>query len=241
MIAEAIQKIIDIAKPSTEVIDGKLYSDKPMELIDTAKKHVKEIKVSGLPGLVELVKSEAILYASSDDPLFVEIVDPCYVRVFGSLDGDLDRTVWYSAAADDVPGFRSGYRTYEEFVIELRSRFVPNEGIDYLLDLFSRMDISEKSTSEDNGITQQVTVRQGISLKDMETVRPIVKLMPYRTFFEAAQPESEFLVRVDREGAIGIFEADGGMWKRTAKEYVFAWLASALLNETTDGSVKLLY
>ena len=119
-----------------------------MELIDTAKKHVKEIKVSGLPGLVELVKSEAILYASSDDPLFVEIVDPCYVRVFGSLDRDLDRTVWYSAAADDVPGFRSGYRTYEEFVIELRSRFVPNEGIDYLLDLFSRMDISEKSTSE---------------------------------------------------------------------------------------------
>ena len=240
MIAEAIQKIIDIAKPSTEVIDGKLYSNKPMELIDTAKNYVLELKVSGLPGLVELVKSEAILYASSDDPLFVEIVDPCYVRVFGSLDGDLNRTAWYSAKAD-VPGFRSGYRTYEEFVIELRSRFVPNEGTEYLLDLFSRMDINEKSTSEDNGITQQVTVRQGISLKDMETVRPIVKLIPYRTFFEAAQPESEFLVRVDREGSIGIFEADGGMWKRTAKEYVFAWLASALLDETTDGSVKLLY
>lgn len=240
MIAEAIQKIIDIAKPSTEVIDGKLYSNKPMELIDTAKNHVLELKVSGLPGLVELVKSEAILYASSDDPLFVEIVDPCYVRVFGSLDGDLNRTAWYSTKAD-VPGFRSGYRIYEEFVIELRSRFVPNEGTEYLLDLFSRMDINEKSTSEDNGITQQVTVRQGISLKDMETVRPIVKLIPYRTFFEAAQPESEFLVRVDREGSIGIFEADGGMWKRTAKEYVFAWLASALLDETTDGSVKLLY
>lgn len=240
MIAEAIQKIIDTAKPTFREIDGKVFADRSMTLIGESKKHVKKIEVSGLPGMVELIKSEAKQYINANDPLFVEIVDPRTVEVFGSLDGDLDRPVWYRAQAD-VPGFKSGYRTYEEFVIELRSRFVPNEGTAYLLDLFSRMDINEKSTSEDNGITQQVTVRQGVALRDAEPVRPIVKLMPYRTFYDAAQPESEFLVRVDREGSIGIFEADGGMWRRTAKEYVFAWLGSALLDEINAGEVKLLY
>lgn len=239
MIAEAIQKIVELAKPTTEVVGGTLYSDKPMKPVATGKKYVMELEVYGLPGLVELVKSEANKYHDIGDPLFVEVVDPRHVRVFSSVDGDLERSVWYRTEAD-VPGFKSGYRSYEEFVVELRSRFVPNEGVDYLLDLFSRMDINEKTASEDNGITQQVTVRQGISLKDVETVRPIVKLAPYRTFFEAEQPESEFLVRVDREGSIGLFEADGGMWKRTAKENVFVWLDSALTNEIIAGDIKLL-
>lgn len=239
MIAEAIQKIIELAKPSIELVDGNLYSDKPMQYIATRKKCVREMAISGLPGLVQMVKSEAALYATPEDPMFVEIVDPRNVRVFSSIDNDLDRSTWYHAEAD-VPGFKSGYRSYEEFVIELRSRFVENEGSLYLLDLFSRMDINERSVSEDNGITQQVTVRQGISLKDVETVRPIVELMPYRTFFEAEQPESEFLVRVDREGSIGLFEADGGMWKLMAKLYVASWLEEQLAELIDEGKVRVL-
>ena len=72
-------------------------------------------------------------------------------------------------------------------------------------------------TSEDNGVTQTVEARKGIALKAREQVKPRVPLCPFRTFLEVEQPESEFLVRMREGGEIGLFEADGGMWKLDAK------------------------
>ena len=55
-----------------------------------------------------------------------------------------------------------------------------------------------------------------------------MKLQPFRTFLEVAQPESEYLLRVDEDGRIGLFEADGGVWKLEAKRNVKEYLADAL-------------
>ena len=239
MIAEAIGKIIEISKPTIQKVDHTFFSDRTMVPVAEEKHRLREIKVSGLQGLAEMVRHEASNLCWEKRPLFIEIVDPKNVRVFSALDEDLDRDIWYSTEAD-VPGFKNGYRSYEEFVIELRSRFVENEGSRYLLELLSKMDINERSTSEDNGITQQVTVRQGIALKDTETVRPIVPLRPYRTFFEVDQPESEFLVRVDKDGMIGLFEADGGMWRQQAKQNIFTWMDSNFCKETAEGWIRIL-
>lgn len=79
------------------------------------------------------------------------------------------------------------------------------------------MDMNSGATSEDNGVTQSVTVRQGIALKDSTVIKPIVKLRPYRSFAETEQVESEYLLRVDPNGKIGLFEADGGMWQLGAQ------------------------
>ena len=53
-------------------------------------------------------------------------------------------------------------------------------------------------------------------------------LRPFRTFQEVEQPESEFLLRLDEDGNIGLFEADGGMWKLTARQTVKAFLEKKL-------------
>ena len=37
-----------------------------------------------------------------------------------------------------------------------------------------------------------------------------------RTFSEIEQPESNFVLRVDRDANIALFEADGGAWKNAA-------------------------
>ena len=47
-----------------------------------------------------------------------------------------------------------------------------------------------------------------------------MKLRPYRTFKEIDQPESQFLLRLNENGNIGLFEADGGMWKLEAKKSI---------------------
>ena len=236
MIAEAIDKILKIAHPNIYHEGDKLYADREMVLLNDGKKHFSSVRMNGLPGLVTLIQKEAVKIA----PVFVMVEGPTRVSAFTAADEDWQREPLYTVEAETT-GFDRGYRTYEKFVIELRSRFVPNEGSQYLLDLLSRMDITERSTSEDNGVTQSVTVRQGVALKDAEMVKPIVSLIPYRTFFDVNQPESDFLVRVDRDGSIGLFEADGGMWQHAAKIFITEWLEVALAEEIKNGQVSILW
>ena len=68
-------------------------------------------------------------------------------------------------------------------------------------------------------------------------MKPRVPLRPFRTFQEVEQPESEFLLRMDEEGNIGLFEADGGMWKLTARQTVKAFLEAKLADLVTSRAV----
>lgn len=136
-----------------------------------------------------------------------------------------------------MPGFRDGFREQEKAIIELRSRFAPGEGVDYLLDLLSRISKDSGVTTTDNGVSQTVEARQGVALKSVVTLKSRVPLRPFRTFHEVEQPESEFLLRMDEEGNIGLFEADGGMWKLTARQTVKTFLEAELADLVASGTV----
>ena len=140
----------------------------------------------------------------------------------------------------DPSDIRDGFREYEAAIIELRSRFVPGPGVDYLLDLLSRISKDNGVTTSDNGVSQTVEARQGVSLKTMVAVKPRVALRPYRTFLEVEQPESEFLLRLDDNGNVGLFEADGGMWRQTAKASILAYFEAQLSDEIKAGKVVVM-
>lgn len=100
--------------------------------------------------------------------------------------------------------------------------------VEYVLNLLSKISDDNSVESADNGLSQSVEVRKGISLKANETIRPIVALTPFRTFLEVEQPESDFLLRVREGGQIGLMGADGGMWKLTAKKSIKDYFAENL-------------
>lgn len=124
--------------------------------------------------------------------------------------------------------------------IELRSLFIPNEGTEYLLDLLSRMSDENTVSTNDNGVTQAVTARQGVALNAVVNVRPRIKLQPFRTFLEVAQPESEFLLRVDSEKGIAFFEADGGIWRLEAKRNIAEYFERGLKDLIEQGKVVIM-
>ena len=66
----------------------------------------------------------------------------------------------------------------------------------------------------------------------------MIKLKPYRTYQEVAQPESIFLIRVN-EHVISFTEADGGMWKLEARETVKKFLEEKLSEEVAAGTVYI--
>ena len=120
---------------------------------------------------------------------FVRVAGHDRVYVSTSYRADMSRDTLYTATAD-VPGFRQGWRDQEQAVIELRSLFIPGEGMRYLLDLLSRMSKDSGVTTRDNGVTQTVEAKTGVSLRQNVEINPRVKLQPFRTFLEVEQPQT---------------------------------------------------
>ena len=88
--------------------------------------------------------------------------------------------------------------------------------------------------------TASASVRTGAVLKEQQTVQPIVRLQPYRTFLEVEQPASDFLLRLDKEGRPALYEADGGAWKLEAKRNIAAYLGEQLADLVESGKVVVM-
>jgi hypothetical protein len=237
MTREAIEKIEELAENKTYEIDGETYSDRVLHRIAPHIDRPQKITVNGLDSAVKLIKAEI---AAVTRPLFVRVNSHKEVSIFTTYnEPDFERCYLYSVVSD-VPEFKEGFRDQQKAIIELRSKFMPNEGVDYLIDLLSKITKDNSVSSNDNGVTQTVEARQGIALAQKVTIKPRVALKPFRTFLEVEQPESEFLLRLDENGNIGFFEADGGMWKMEAKTNIAAYFKNELSELIREGIVIVM-
>jgi len=93
-------------------------------------------------------------------------------------------------------------------------------------------------TYGDDGVSQQATVKSGVtSVVDVKVPNPVL-LKPFRTFAEAEQPESKFIFRLRKDDAgvtAALFEADGGAWKVQAIQNIADYLNEHLTN-ALDGN-----
>lgn len=236
MLKAAIEKIVSLAAPVTFEIDGHTYASQSLERIDAPVERPREIEVTGLDSLCKLIRTESERIGTT---IFVQAESYRRVSVWTTYLKDYSRNHLYRATAD-VPGFNTGYRDREAALVELRSLVLPGDGVDYLIDLLSRMSDECKVTTTDNGVTQTVEATQGVALKAVTSIRPRVELAPFRTFLEVAQPASEFLLRVKDGGQIGFFEADGGVWKLDAKQNIVAYFERRLEDLVEAGRVVVM-
>ena len=215
---------------------GQTYADAPLTRIPPHVDRPDCISVSGLDGICKLIRTEL---AKINTVIMVQAKSHKSVEVMTTYLPDFSRNILYRAEAD-VPGLRTGFRSREVALIELRSLFIPNEGTAYLLDLLSRMTDENSVSTKDNGVTQTVEARQGVALNALVEVKPRIQLQPFRTFLEVPQPESEFLLRVDPNEGIGFFEADGGVWKLEAKRNIADYFEKNLKDLIEAGKVVVM-
>lgn len=230
MIAEAMEKIEELVKKADKhlTVGGREYlTGDWKEIVPPA---VTPFSLRTLMGLVDVVKAAPDSFHPEE--WIVHVVTPSKVLVEAKTDDEYGRRAVFAScdllAAEPYPFGR--FLDREMFVIGLMSQFVENDELGNLLRLTSTMSNDAVMLSEDDGVSQKVTVKSGISLKELATVRQRWTLKPYRTFSEIEQPASKFLFRVKGEAgsvpACALFEADGGAWRLAAVLAIKAWLES---------------
>ena len=124
----------------------------------------------------------------------------------------------------------------------MQAHFVSDFYVSDLIKLVGNVVDENSITTADDGVSQRVTARSGISLVQQVGVPNPVRLAPYRTFNEIEQPESSFVFRV-RKGANGVeaalFTADGNAWVNDAILDIRDFLASKLPDELRDDVIIL--
>lgn len=241
MIKEAIQYLVGLKDNKTYDIGGETYSDHELVRIAPHVDRPREIQVNGLSSISELIREEHDIFVDSL-PIYIRVIDAREVAVFTSYDDMMARDALYRCSCD-APFFCPGWMEHDEAVIRLRSVFIQDgaeSDLEYVMDLLSRISKESSVTSSDNGISQTVEARQGVALAQRVSVRPIVRLTPYRTFLEVNQPTSQFLLRLDEEGRVGLLEADAGRWKMDAKQAIARFFRGELTDLIESRKVVVL-
>jgi len=231
MIKEALQYIVGLKAPVIEEINGQKYSDKGLNRISYIP-YADSIELSTLTSLVDYIASEI---DKMKGKMIVHVVSPTEVRLYSALDIERSREN-VAVVKARVPEFEFGrFIDHENFLINMQAKFIRNEDRDLILKFAGTVEDGTVAQYGDDGVTQQATVKNGIASKTDAIVPNPVALIPYRTFIEVNQPESNFIFRMksDRGVQCAIFEADGGAWKNEAMYHIKKYLANEL-EEFTD-------
>lgn len=225
MIAEALKYLNEQFKPTVQEVGGKTFSDKSFTEIKPLPFPLHgHFDVTTLSALRDLITSDVEGLAKSSLPL-IHIVNHKEVRLLTGVSDEHGRKRTFAIAKpSEYQGFKfDNWYALEAFRIGIQAHFSLTPDRDYLLTIASKVTDNEVSTSEDDGVSQQVECKAGLSLKATEKLRARVTLAPFRTFAEADQPQSEFIFRARKTQAgaeLALFEADGGKWRVAAVQNV---------------------
>ena len=133
--------------------------------------------------------------------------------------------------------FDTYYGDPQKFIIAFQVAFHVNDpdGV-YLIRLASNLNAFSSVHTADDGINQTAIFKTGEIKTAERELKPRVKLLPRRTFDEAAPVETEFLVRLKQTDgqppAIALFAVDGNKWKGESMRSIKTYLTSELTDWT---------
>ncbi len=230
MIKEAIEKILSLGQFTADELKGREYSIGPTGIIPIKPPKAETLSINTLTGIAdfieETIKGREMIHVV--DHKKVDVLDLEYV------DGWLTRSIHLSAVHSS-PVFAFGnYYPLEDFMIALQAMFIQDENTAGILKIIGNLKDESVKQIADNGITQTVSAKVGITMAENVPLPNPVTLRPYRTFMEVEQPASTFVFRMHSGRGTGqpptcaLFESDGRMWSLTAIKSIKGWLAEKI-------------
>lgn len=252
MTKEAIQYLMEQGiKPEDRLVnfdEGERWlvfdnDGKVKEILPRVFNANEAIRLNTLSGLVNYIKANI---ERIDSQLILHVEDERSIRLTGTLEIDGSREVLATAGAI-VPRFNFGdWYDMESFNIALQSKFVDKRTNEHemddraiLLKVVGNTQEENVKTTGDNGVSQAITIKQGVTSIDALVPNPVV-LAPYRTFLEVEQPSSQFVFRMKDGPKAAIFEADGGAWRNQAIVNIHEYLKNILREEISEKRLTIL-
>jgi hypothetical protein len=239
----ALQRLIEVAQQAADpekkvvVIDGIHYSTTKLERVVPTSPTAKPLMFHTLEGLVDFFKDgHGSAEGGSDaaEGLF-HIESPAEVSIRGPLFGEARQRETFATSVFEAEAHPFGMLLeIDSAIVCLKTRCVDTPDTRALVSVLGKVTDEEIRDFSDDGISQQVNVKVGVSLKGTAPVPSPVVLRPFRTFSEIEQPASPFVVRLrgrnadDGRPKVSLFEADGGRWRLEAIRSIAAYLRAQL-------------
>lgn len=232
------QAIIETAqnavKPEILKVGNDLFTTKPVYRVPKEFEPAmpRAIKLATLSALVRYVEDVAVPASLPIEALHV--VSSTRVELIGKLTGqDMHlRPVFCYAEAPPAPSFPfDRWLDFEEFKIKLLAHFKPNDELARLDGFLKSVKREGSLEVEDDGISQSVQVKKGISLTSREKLTNPFGLAPWRVFPEVEQPVSPFILRFQRDAESpqpGLYVVADNGWQGNAIASIRDYLSSEL-------------
>lgn len=223
---EALQYITELKeramKPNVLEINGATYCDKSLvqyHHFPTAS----PLCVNTLSAMAEYIKGRP---EELRDTSIIHIESPISVALkSGLIDERIREDLLKSHAIVNEFEF-DHYYDQERFLIELQANFLETDDLKTIMQAAGNIKAGTTSNYSDDGVSQKTTIRSGVDMIDVIVPNPVT-LRPYRTFLEVEQPESNYVFRIkdtEKGPMFKLVEADGGLWKATAKKRIKEYL-----------------
>lgn len=244
MLAEGLQKIIDLAKPLVhKAEDGAEYWTKDGSKVEPGPDpSVKAVaKVCTLDALISALQAPECAGLCENSEIQIVVQDHRHVELTTPPDTKWATRDHYIDAVWSGDDFSFGrWMDQEEFTIKAQCLFVDTDMKRAMIAHVASIKAEEAVIQEDDGVSQSVTVQDSVGRAKHAEFSPMLTLRPYRTFPEAEQPESLFLLRIkkiDKVPHVALFEADGGLWKAQAAKNVARYIRESEVVQESGISV----
>lgn len=227
---EAVEAVAELAQKAQNgqekvlTIGGVEYSSIPVHDVRKPDQQPKAFILATLSGLAAFIKRN--VDDLSLDKVIVHVAGHDVVRFHGPLYGDFEQRDTFAEAQcpnrfAGATNFAFGkYMTPESLIVALQALFEDGFDRPSVLALLGNIKDEFVKSTQDDGVSQTVSAKDGIVLLSERKVPNPVNLAPFRTFDEVEQPVSRFVLRLKKDADsvvyAALFEADGGAWRTEA-------------------------
>lgn len=217
MLKDFVEKIESMALESNLITleDGRVMSAYPL-------KPVKEPEVECLRCHTLTAIKDYANKCNNNRLMMVHVEDWNTVRLVGDVFGrEKQRDCFIESKVYDIKHQFNISMPLEQFIVYIQSSFVQDDVTSAILRVLGSVVQGKEAEYADDGLTQRVTTRAGVTRREVVDLPNPVTLRPFRTFMDIEQPASLFVLRLKagRDGeqpTVSLTEADGGAWKNQA-------------------------
>lgn len=242
MLKSLFEYVVGLSKANVVTIDGTVYTDKPLHLPEMPT--IETLRTDNLSSIVNFIKHawDADLQDMDDTvQKIIHVEDAGKVNLYSSVCNEcMDRQKFMTAewAGNKFPFGQ--FMDAEKFNILLQTCFMETDDLKVIQQVVGNLRDEAVQNYGDDGVSQSVTIRTGIATVGQVRVPSPAKLRPYRTFLEVEQPASLFILRMREGGQCALFEADGGLWRETARQNIRNYFEYELEKMVSEHKVVIL-